>query len=289
MNYKEFNEYKKKLLSPLSVNPDGSMNNDNSLRFSLSYIGGDVKKEIIIARSVADAIYRSCVNIIISKLPNYSEVQTDTEGKFNDILSKLINFHSFKINLDEDYKLTITESITNNVYTLTYDSDDYNPITDIIDIKIEDNIVKTWVRYDSNTILCIIAGSPYSITQYKVDFKKLSLENFNMASEYLRMIASYINLYFGFSSINDNDPGKKFKSYSDEYKINFGKDLSYKRAISEKISIDIKNFNAINENSKMMLQRVKSAISMANKSVRTLTKRSRQIKQSINDMYNSLG
>ena len=288
MNYKEFNEYKKKLLSPITVNPDGSMSNDNNLRFSLSYIGGDVKKEIIVARTVADAIYRSCVNILISKLPNYSEVQTDTEGKFNYILSNLVNFHSFRISMDEDFKLTITESITNNVYSLTYDNDDHNPFTDIIDIKLEDNIVKTWITYDSNTTLCIISGSPYSITQYKVDFKKSSLDNFGMTSEYLRMIASYINLYLGFSSINNDNPGENFKSYSDKYKINFGKDLSYKRAISEKISIDIKNFNAINENNKMMLQKVNSVINMTNRAVRTLTKRSKQIKESIGHMYDSL-
>lgn len=300
MNFKEFNAYKHSMLSQLVVNPDGSTSNDNNKRFSLSYIGGSVESEKIIAKTIADAVFRSCINIIISKLPNVSDVQADNEGKFNELFKKLVNLHYFDVEI-EDSKIVITESIgEKKTYELTYDNTDENPIDSLLKITIDDNIVKTWINYepadlastDSNTIISIIAGSPYSITEYKISDTAHSFDNFRMLSEYLRLIASYIDLYIGFASFNEKDPGNKFSKETTESwtheKLteeieNFGIALSYKRAILEKIMADKANYIYINNNNKKMRDNIDMTIRKTDRTVRTLTKRAKQIKEQIND------
>lgn len=233
MNFKEFNKWKTDLYTPPQVNEDGDITNDDRvLKFELSY--GDVeevKKTPILAITLAEALYRSIYTILIENCPMETELSSvSSEEEALILKNKLISCLTFS-------GITINDDMTNNIkfsrdgveYTITCDNYDF---TKVYDASIEDDLIVVWEKQNDTDMICNIC---YNMTNIAVNLKEINklnnlLQLNSMVKNNLFTHSNFLVSKFGFTSIIDED--------MDKYSNNFAKEVSYKRALMDKLKLD---------------------------------------------------
>lgn len=287
MTHKESVKYENSILSNMKVNSDGSIENDNYNRFSLVK-EGETSGKPIIAKTVAEAIHKSINTISLDNFPSEDDIKNDIDGKYNELYSKLINLSSFSAWHEHGKDMIVISNDNFGTYNLTYDKgNDDNIILNILSIEIDDNIVKTYSCIDDDTIICTIASSSFSIIGYKINNDISSTENANRCKEYIQIaMASLVN-YMGIASYNSDDPGEAI-DWSSARRMDFGKRLAYKRAISKKIRMDRFNSMYFIECTNKTLKATTDVLARLNRMKRKFSRREKQINYSIKSMTKKL-
>ena len=115
MNYKEFTAYKNSILSEVKVNEDGSTENDNHFRYTVSYLDAEniSRSNDLIAKTMTEAVYRSCWMYMALFMPDKSTVDANPEESLEKLkkLSRIL----FVINL-----LTAATNIISKIQFLMF-------------------------------------------------------------------------------------------------------------------------------------------------------------------------
>ena len=285
MNFKTFNQWKHDLYAPPQVAENGDITSDDRVqKFELSYTDtADVKKEEILAITLAEAIYSALYQVIISKIPIGSEITTaDTPNKYNEIKERLINslsFYGYKIKDIGD--TFVSFEIDNSVYTLSSDTYNFKGVTEIV---IDDDMVTVWEQNDNATeTICYLAYNLAGISVNPAGIRKINnLQQIDgLVKNYLFTHRNFLCVQMGFASLSEED----------EYSYEFAKVLSYRRAIIDKLNLDRKTISAQMPNLREDLTTLLSAINRYRKMLKKIRKRiedvGRSMRQMISDRYDS--
>lgn len=285
MNFKTFNQWKHDLYAPPQVAENGDITSDDRVqKFELSYTDtADVKKEEILAITLAEAIYSALYQVIISKIPIGSEITTaDTPNKYNEIKERLINslsFYGYKIKDIGD--TFVSFEIDNSVYTLSSDIYNFKGVTEIV---IDDDMVTVWEQNDNATeTICYLAYNLAGISVNPAGIRKINnLQQIDgLVKNYLFTHRNFLCVQMGFASLSEED----------EYSYEFAKVLSYRRAIIDKLNLDRKTISAQMPNLREDLTTLLSAINRYRKMLKKIRKRiedvGRSMRQMISDRYDS--
>lgn len=285
MNFKTFNQWKHDLYAPPQVAENGDITSDDRVqKFELSYTDtADVKKEEILAITLAEAIYSALYQVIISKIPIGSEITTaDTPNKYNEIKERLINslsFYGYKIKYIGD--TFVSFEIDNSVYTLSSDTYNFKGVTEIV---IDDDMVTVWEQNDNATeTICYLAYNLAGISVNPAGIRKINnLQQIDgLVKNYLFTHRNFLCVQMGFASLSEED----------EYSYEFAKVLSYRRAIIDKLNLDRKTISAQMPNLREDLTTLLSAINRYRKMLKKIRKRiedvGRSMRQMISDRYDS--
>lgn len=285
MNFKSFNQWKHDLYAPPQVAENGDITSDDRVqKFELSYTDtADVKKEEILAITLAEAIYSALYQVIISKIPIGSEITTaDTPNKYNEIKERLINslsFYGYKIKDIGD--TFVSFEIGNSVYTLSSDTYNFKGVTEIV---IDDDMVTVWEQNDNATeTICYLAYNLAGISVNPAGIRKINnLQQIDgLVKNYLFTHRNFLCVQMGFASLSEED----------EYSYEFAKMLSYRRAIIDKLNLDRKTISAQMPNLREDLTTLLSAINRYRKMLKKIRKRiedvGRSMRQMISDRYDS--
>lgn len=285
MNFKTFNQWKHDLYAPPQVAENGDITSDDRVqKFELSYTDtADVKKEEILAITLAEAIYSALYQVIISKIPIGSEITTaDTPNKYNEIKERLINslsFYGYKIKDIGD--TFVSFEIGNSVYTLSSDTYNFKGVTEIV---IDDDMVTVWEQNDNATeTICYLAYNLAGISVNPAGIRKINnLQQIDgLVKNYLFTHRNFLCVQMGFASLSEED----------EYSYEFAKVLSYRRAIIDKLNLDRKTISAQMPNLREDLTTLLSAINRYRKMLKKIRKRiedvGRSMRQMISDRYDS--
>lgn len=285
MNFKTFNQWKHDLYAPPQVAENGDITSDDRVqKFELSYTDtADVKKEEILAITLAEAIYSALYQVIISKIPIGSEITTaDTLNKYNEIKERLINslsFYGYKIKDIGD--TFVSFEIGNSVYTLSSDTYNFKGVTEIV---IDDDMVTVWEQNDNATeTICYLTYNLAGISVNPAGIRKINnLQQIDgLVKNYLFAHRNFLCVQMGFASLSEED----------EYSYEFAKMLSYRRAIIDKLNLDRKTISAQMPNLREDLTTLLSAINRYRKMLKKIRKRiedvGRSMRQMISDRYDS--
>lgn len=285
MNFKTFNQWKHDLYAPPQVAENGDITSDDRVqKFELSYTDtADVKKEEILAITLAEAIYSALYQVIISKIPIGSEITTaDTPNKYNEIKERLINslsFYGYKIKDIGD--TFVSFEIGNSVYTLSSDTYNFKGVTEIV---IDDDMVTVWEQNDNATeTICYLAYNLAGISVNPAGIRKINnLQQIDgLVKNYLFTHRNFLCVQMGFASLSEED----------EYSYEFAKMLSYRRAIIDKLNLDRKTISAQMPNLREDLSTLLSAINRYRKMLKKIRKRiedvGKSMRQMISDRYDS--
>lgn len=285
MNFKTFNQWKHDLYAPPQVAENGDITSDDRVqKFELSYTDtADVKKEEILAITLAEAIYSALYQVIISKIPIGSEITTaDTPNKYNEIKERLINslsFYGYKIKDIGD--TFVSFEIGNSVYTLSSDTYNFKAVTEIV---IDDDMVTVWEQNDNATeTICYLAYNLAGISVNPAGIRKINnLQQIDgLVKNYLFTHRNFLCVQMGFASLSEED----------EYSYEFAKMLSYRRAIIDKLNLDRKTISAQMPNLREDLSTLLSAINRYRKMLKKIRKRiedvGKSMRQMISDRYDS--
>lgn len=285
MNFKTFNQWKHDLYAPPQVAENGDITSDDRVqKFELSYTDtADVKKEEILAITLAEAIYSALYQVIISKIPIGSEITTaDTPNKYNEIKERLINslsFYGYKIKDIGD--TFVSFEIDNSVYTLSSDTYNFKGVTEIV---IDDDMVTVWEQNDNATeTICYLAYNLAGISVNPAGIRKINnLQQIDgLVKNYLFTHRNFLCVQMGFASLSEED----------EYSYEFAKMLSYRRAIIDKLNLDRKTISAQMPNLREDLSTLLSAINRYRKMLKKIRKRiedvGKSMRQMISDRYDS--
>lgn len=285
MNFKTFNQWKHDLYAPPQVAENGDITSDDRVqKFELSYTDtADVKKEEILAITLAEAIYSALYQVIISKIPIGSEITTaDTPNKYNEIKERLINslsFYGYKIKDIGD--TFVSFEIDNSVYTLSSDTYNFKGVTEIV---IDDDMVTVWEQNDNATeTICYLAYNLAGISVNPAGIRKINnLQQIDgLVKNYLFTHRNFLCVQMGFASLSEED----------EYSYEFAKMLSYRRAIIDKLNLDRKTISAQMPNLREDLTTLLSAINRYRKMLKKIRKRiedvGKSMRQMISDRYDS--
>lgn len=285
MNFKSFNQWKHDLYAPPQVAENGDITSDDRVqKFELSYTDtADVKKEEILAITLAEAIYSALYQVIISKIPIGSEITTaDTPNKYNEIKERLINslsFYGYKIKDIGD--TFVSFEIGNSVYTLSSDTYNFKGVTEIV---IDDDMVTVWEQNDNATeTICYLAYNLAGISVNPAGIRKINnLQQIDgLVKNYLFTHRNFLCVQMGFASLSEED----------EYSYEFAKMLSYRRAIIDKLNLDRKTISAQMPNLREDLSTLLSAINRYRKMLNKIRKRiedvGKSMRQMISDRYDS--
>ena len=285
MNFKTFNQWKHDLYAPPQVAENGDITSDDRVqKFELSYTDTtDVKKEEILAITLAEAIYSALYQVIISKIPIGSEITTaDTPNKYNEIKERLINslsFYGYKIKDIGD--TFVSFEIDNSVYTLSSDTYNFKGVTEIV---IDDDMVTVWEQNDNATeTICYLAYNLAGISVNPAGIRKINnLQQIDgLVKNYLFTHRNFLCVQMGFASLSEED----------EYSYEFAKVLSYRRAIIDKLNLDRKTISAQMPNLREDLSTLLSAINRYRKMLKKIRKRiedvGKSMRQMISDRYDS--
>ena len=285
MNFKTFNQWKHDLYAPPQVAENGDITSDDRVqKFELSYTDtADVKKEEILAITLAEAIYSALYQVIISKIPIGSEITTaDTPNKYNEIKERLINslsFYEYKIKDIGD--TFVSFEIDNSVYTLSSDTYNFKGVTEIV---IDDDMVTVWEQNDNATeTICYLAYNLAGISVNPAGIRKINnLQQIDgLVKNYLFTHRNFLCVQMGFASLSEED----------EYSYEFAKMLSYRRAIIDKLNLDRKTISAQMPNLREDLTTLLSAINRYRKMLKKIRKRiedvGKSMRQMISDRYDS--
>lgn len=285
MNFKTFNQWKHDLYAPPQVAENGDITSDDRVqKFELSYTDtADVKKEEILAITLAEAMYSALYQVIISKIPIGSEITTaDTPNKYNEIKERLINslsFYGYKIKDIGD--TFVSFEIDNSVYTLSSDTYNFKGVTEIV---IDDDMVTVWEQNDNATeTICYLAYNLAGISVNPAGIRKINnLQQIDgLVKNYLFTHRNFLCVQMGFASLSEED----------EYSYEFAKMLSYRRAIIDKLNLDRKTISAQMPNLREDLSTLLSAINRYRKMLKKIRKRiedvGKSMRQMISDRYDS--
>lgn len=242
MRYSEFNEYKKSLLGSMTVNPDGSTNNDNNVRFAVTYLDTEnvERNDEIIAKTMAEAVYRVCWMLMALHMPNPSEVEAEPE-KALERMKQVTSFSNFAFQSIEDdgknQKVTVTLTIDNIPHSFSVKPSLPNEEGDgemrepykIIDGTIEDNIIALWLQADERSVICQVYYSPLSV---KTPFNdKLNvMEYYGYLNQFQMQSSNYAGVGLGFASASPED----------DYDEEKGKEIARTRALYNKTDDDLR-------------------------------------------------
>lgn len=284
MNFKEFNKWTTDLYTPPQVNEDGSVSNDRVLKFNLSY--GDtpeITNTPVLAITLAEALYRAIYNVLITSCPIETDINAATSD--DDILSiknKLISCLTFTgIKIKDITNESISFTRDNTVYTIT--SEDYD-FSKIYDAKVEDDIIAIWEKHNDNDMICYIC---YNVTNLAINLKEINkltnLQQINgMVKNNLFTHSNFLVCKFGFASITDEDvANNKYSNY-------FAKEVSYKRALIEKLDLDRKIVSEQLEAVKYDFGILESAIKRYYKMRKRMNKRIHDLRKFVNDEISSI-
>ena len=285
MKYNEYVKYRNDFFRPLTIEPDGKISSDTFLRFNL--IQGDILKETIIESSGPAAIYSALSSILISKFPNKSEIvanneinltkyiefpennyciYTDKDDKNNSYICMIIGEDSYKLKLDETMN--------------TDESKIQNPFENILQVMVKNNMIVVWVKHDDTTIMCHLLYNAWASSCDKNELNNIKsidekIQNFRMLLYANVECKTHILTY---SSLNNES--------EDEYDESYGKELSYRRALLEKIRTDrrlyITTIKAYTGTYKSITKGVRRCKRIINK----LNMRESQMVEKINTMKN---
>lgn len=285
MNFKTFKQWRHDLYAPPQVAENGDITSDDRVqKFELSYTDtADVKKEEILAITLAEAIYSALYQVIISKIPIGSEITTaDTPNKYNEIKERLINslsFYGYKIKDIGD--TFVSFEINNSVYTLSSDTYNFKGVTEIV---IDDDMVTVWEQNDNATeTICYLAYNLAGISVNPAGIRKINnLQQIDgLVKNYLFTHRNFLCVQMGFASLSEED----------EYSYEFAKILSYRRAIIDKLNLDRKTISAQMPNLREDLTTLLSAMNRYRKMLKKIRKRiedvGRSMRQMISDRYDS--
>lgn len=277
MNYKEFTAYKNSILSEVKVNEDGSTENDYHFRYTVSYLDAEniSRSNDLIAKTMTEAVYRSCWMYMALFMPDKSTVDANPEESLEK-LKKLSNFSNFKfLEINDDGKnqsvsmaITIDDKIHN--FTVKAASENREPYR-LIDGKVDNNIITTWLTTEDNSTICQIYYSPFSINSPFND--KLSAERYYAElSEYQVRGAMYAHAVFGLAAV----------SKEDEYNGTLGKEISYSRALYEKTELDIKFLKMSRNNIKNAIENATSIYNETGRIIKKIKRRQVSMHKKLN-------
>ena len=232
MNFKEFNKWKTDLYTPPQVDEAGDVSNDRVLKFELSYgDAAEIKKTPILAITLAEALYRSIYTVLIENCPmetELSSVSSDEEALiFKNKLISCLTFNGITINEDMSNSIEFTRNGV--TYTITCDGYDFTKVDSAL---IEDDLIVVWEKPNDNDMICNIC---YNMTNIAVNLREINkldslLQLNSMVKNNLFTHSNFLVSKFGFASITDED--------MDKYSNTFAKEVSYKRALMDKLKLD---------------------------------------------------
>lgn len=234
MNFKEFNKWKTDLYTPPQVDEAGDVSNDRVLKFELSYgDSAEVKKETILAITLAEALYRSIYTILIESCPIESEItsvsSTEDALVIKNKLISCLTFHGISIDKINENSISFTRN--NVVYTITCDDYDF---TKVYAASIDDDIIVIWEKPNDRDMICNLC---YNMTNIAINLKEINkLDNLlqlnSMVKNNLFTHSNFLVSKFGFASITDEDMN------NNKFSNTFAKEVSYKRALIDKLVLD---------------------------------------------------
>lgn len=284
MNFKEFNQWTKDLYTPPQVDEAGDISNDRVLKFELSYGNApEVTKYPILAITLAEALYRSIYTVLIESCPIESEINSaSTEEDTENIKKRLISCLTFYgVTIGDCTEKSISFKRNDVVYTLTCDNYDF---TKVYECLIEDDIVAVWEKPNDRDMICYVC---YNMTNIAVNLKEVNkitnLMQLNaMVKNNLFTHANFLVSKFGFASITDEDVA------NDKYSNEFARDVSYKRALIDKLILDKKIIVEQLIALKHDFELLHGAIKRYYKINRKITKRISDLRKFVNDKISEL-
>ena len=245
MNFKEFNKWKTDMCTPPQVNEAGDIVNDRNIKFELSYTKSVDEtsnethpKEIktpIIAITLAEAIYRSIYTIQIEELPHDMEIASvDSDEKMASIKDRLIStltFSSFRFDKITEDSVSFVKGDT--IYTITCDKYKFN---EVYDCTIEDDLIAVWEKPNNSDMICYVC---YNMTNIAVNIKEVNkvtnlMQLSGLVKNNVFTHSNFLVSQFGFASITEEDiANNKYSNY-------LAKEVSYKRALIDKLELDKK-------------------------------------------------
>lgn len=284
MNFKEFNQWSKDLYTPPQVDEAGDVTNDRVLKFELSYDNApEVIKTPVLAITLAEALYRSIYTIMIDKCPNDSEIAGAT--KLEDITSikdRLISCLTFTgVTIKELTDESISFERNNIVYTLTCKDYDFKKVFDCV---IDDNIVVVWEKPNNNDMICYIC---YNMTNIAINLKEINkitnlMQLNGLTKNNLFTHSNFLVSKFGFASITEEDIS------NNKYSNDFAKEVSYKRALINKLVLDKKIIAEQVMNLKNDFELLRRGIKRYEKMHKKITKRISDLIKFVNDKISDL-
>ena len=236
MKFKDFIKWSEDLYTPPQVNEAGDISGDKVLKFELSYGNTpEIRKTPIVAITLAEALYRSIYTIFIENCPTEPEIiGATTDDAMAELKAKLISLLTFSnIKVHEVSDKSISFIINDIVYTLSSDGYDF---TKVYDFSVEDDIVVVWEKPNANDMICYVC---YNMTNLAINLKEINKINNLMQlngliKNNLFTHSNFLVSKFGFASITDEDVN------NNKYSEYFAKEISYKRALIDKLIIDRK-------------------------------------------------
>lgn len=284
MNFKEFNKWTTDLYTPPQVDEAGDITNDRILKFELSYgDAAEVTKTPVLAVTLAEALYRSIYNILIDSCPIESEITAvNSEEDATSVINRLVSCLTFNgITVKEITDTSLSFVRDEVVYTLTSDNYDF---TKVYDSKIDDDIIVIWEKPNDNDMICYVC---YNMTNLAINLKEINkvknpMQINALVKNNLFTHSNFLVCKFGFASITDEDVE------NNKYSNCFAKDVSYKRALIEKLELDKRLISGQINDITHDYNVLKSAIKRYHKMRRKMSKRVHDLRKFVNDAIASI-
>ena len=284
MKNSEFTAWKKEFMTPPKMLESGELSKkDPVLKFELSYPDvEEVKKETILALTVAEAVYCAINMAIISNLPSEGSVlgcPSDEEAKkLKETFIKNSTYELAKMGDISEKSLTFIYD--GKTYTLSSDEYDFSKIHKI---DIQEDLISAWT-YDltdnTDTMLCTIC---YNLIGISINRKEMNECTDNMMiSQTVRTFVmqhrNYLVMEFGYASLSPEDSGN--------FSTKFAEEVSYKRAILRKMRIDRMAISTNLVGMKQELEHIKNTIIKYERMLRHIKKREKDTNHYINEYIN---
>ena len=284
MNFKEFNKWKKDLYTPPQVNEAGDISDDKVLKFELSY--GDteeIKKMPIMAITLAEALYRSIYTVFIETCPSEMEIAGATdENDIIEIRKNLISKLTFAdVKISEITETSISFIINDITYTIT---SEYYDFKEVYDIKIDDDLIAIWTKPNDADMICYVC---YNMTNLAINLREVNKVNDLMqlnglVKNNLFTHSNFLVCQFGFASITDEDAS------NEKYSNSFAKEVSYKRALLDKLVLDKKIITEQAIGLKHDFSLINATIKRYERMSRKMSKRIHDLRRFVNDKISEL-
>jgi hypothetical protein len=161
-------------------------------------------------------------------------------------------------------------------YTITSDSYDFK---EVYDCSIQDDIIVVWTKPNDNDMICYIC---YNATNLALNLREINkiptLEHLaNLVKNNLFTHPNFLISKFGFASITDEDMA------NDKYSNTLAKEVSYKRALIEKMILDRQIISSQIEGLKNDYNILHTAIKRYNRMTSKIGKRIHDLRSFINN------